>query len=393
MGELTPCPGKMAFRSRLSSMPLKHFEMFFSSAERDSSAVLQANRTELYRTNSIALSLSSLFLISIALIFNISEGNESLYLPLVVSDCVILACLAYIGATGKGFVPILVNCLTLMSIGVYLLLFYDRGVESKLFWFILFPPMLMLCLGLRYGSLIFVLFFLFLLAVMVGPLTPYLSYEYPAPVRFRFLAVFFGSFFFSCFSEYARSRTQKELWRALDRLERESLTDPLTGLGNRRDFQNFFTWLQAKSIREKRPFCIALIDIDHFKKINDRHGHEAGDAVLRHTAQMLIPRMRAGDRLFRWGGEEFVILMPETTCTEARNAMERLRGEIECSPCDYDAECIGYTISVGLHCGEATEAMREQVAAADSMLYKAKRSGRNQVQCLPEQEQSAALTP
>lgn len=333
-----------------------------------------------YARHAMILSTVSGLLVFLALLINGLEKNLVICTPLCLVALVCLVSILLARYKNNGLTALILVSLALMSLGMYLLFFYDRGGQEKLFWFLLFPPMVMLCLGTRYGNILFFLFFFFLAAAFLGPFRPYLANSYPLSLSLRFLVAMFGAWVFSWLLERARQSTQIALQEALKRLEHEALTDPLTGLGNRRDFQAFFDWVQAKAVREQQPFCLVLIDIDHFKDVNDRHGHDVGDAVLRHTANLLGERIRAGGRLFRWGGEEFAALLLETSFAEARKAAERLRRSIEEHPYRDGELCVRYTISLGLYCGSLDEELARQVERADDLLYKAKHYGRNQVQ-------------
>lgn len=346
------------------------------------------DQNSLYAIHAVILSFVSLLLLSLTLLFNAIEKNFPLCVALCITASVVVLCLCIVRMKSGGLTALILLCSALMCLGGYLLFFHSDDTYAKLFWFLLFPPMLMFCVGLWSGSLLFLVYFIFLIAAFLGPLEPFLAYSYPLPVRIRFLAAMFGAWIFSWLSEYAHQRTRHALGLAMTRLERESLTDPLTGLGNRRDFQNFFAWLQAKTLRDKKTFCLALIDLDHFKRINDRYGHEVGDAVLRHVVQVLSSRMRGEDRLFRWGGEEFIAIMPDISPPEAQKTAERLRLSVEQTPYTHRDIQIPYTISMGLHCGEIGQEMNAQIALADSLMFMAKRSGRNQVCCRESLEQA-----
>ena len=127
-------------------------------------------------------------------------------------------------------------------------------------------------------------------------------------------------------------------------------------------------------------FSIAMVDLDFFKQVNDSFGHAVGDQVLCHVGSLLAAYLRASDRIFRWGGEEFVILMPDTKAADAFSIMERLRHEVEITPfITEDGQLINMTISIGLHSGALSDNVDSLITAADTQLYLAKRSGRNQV--------------
>ncbi len=157
-----------------------------------------------------------------------------------------------------------------------------------------------------------------------------------------------------------------------------ALTDELTGLGNRRHGEHELAQQVARSTRHGHPLGLALADLDGFKAINDVHGHEAGDVVLREVAARLAGCLRGGDTLARWGGEEFVAILPDTGPEGVLLTAERLRGSVGGEPYLVGAERIALTASVGWAAWRG-EDPREFVLRADRALYEAKRAGRDAV--------------
>ena len=155
-------------------------------------------------------------------------------------------------------------------------------------------------------------------------------------------------------------------------------SDPLTGLYNRRQFQELVEKEILRATRHARPLALALVDIDHFKAINDRHGHLAGDSVIRGIAQILKQNARAEQLIARIGGEEFAILYAEQSLDDALAAAERLRALVQAQPFDLGGERLRVCVSIGVaqwRAGSLSELMR----AADAQLYRAKREGRDRV--------------
>jgi diguanylate cyclase (GGDEF)-like protein len=175
---------------------------------------------------------------------------------------------------------------------------------------------------------------------------------------------------------------QKALLATNRRLEELSRTDPLTALRNRRAFDTELASRFEHARRYARPLTLAMIDVDHFKRINDTYGHPAGDAVLRCVADILRKCSRQSDFVARYGGEEFAILLPETALFESLQFAEKIRAEVATASMG-EGMPERVTISVGLastpHTLFATAA--ELVAAADEALYRAKEKGRNRVEC------------
>nr|WP_269816069.1 diguanylate cyclase [Halomonas sp. G15] len=168
------------------------------------------------------------------------------------------------------------------------------------------------------------------------------------------------------------------------RLEKQALTDPLTGLGNRRYLEDQAAMEIARAKRSGAPMALIAIDLDHFKRINDRHGHDVGDVVLQAFAGLARRVLRDGDVLCRMGGEEFAVLLPDTNREQALQVADRLRQAIETTPARLDADtaegALAYTASLGVTlvgAGEAT--LKPAIKRADRGLYAAKEAGRNRV--------------
>ena len=164
--------------------------------------------------------------------------------------------------------------------------------------------------------------------------------------------------------------------RSLDQLAR---IDALTGLYNRRQAQASLGEASANAGRYEQPLSVLMIDIDHFKQINDDYGHETGDAALRLIADVMGTTLRAGDVLGRWGGEEFLAILPSTGRSGATRVAERVREAVSSTPIVVGDQLISLSISIGVavHSGQTNDAL---VAAADSAMYAAKAGGRDRVQ-------------
>ena len=161
---------------------------------------------------------------------------------------------------------------------------------------------------------------------------------------------------------------------AWDRLERQASTDPLTGIANRRAFDERLSAEVARAQRYGRHLSLALIDLDHFKAVNDLHGHPAGDRVLVEFAQILNANSREGELVARIGGEEFAWLMPETDHHGAYLAASRVRKVVESTPF---ADVGKVTVSVGVCSNAQAQTVEEFIGFADQALYSAKQGGRN----------------
>lgn len=166
------------------------------------------------------------------------------------------------------------------------------------------------------------------------------------------------------------------------RLETLSITDNLTGLYNRNKLNAILADQLARYRRHQHPFTVLMLDIDHFKVLNDTHGHLAGDEVLKSAARTISHAIRSVDYVARYGGEEFVVVLPETTTTTAHELAERIRSQVQGSRCQFDDQSLMVTMSIGVAgVRDNDETADEVIARADHALYEAKRAGRNQVHC------------
>jgi diguanylate cyclase (GGDEF)-like protein len=166
-----------------------------------------------------------------------------------------------------------------------------------------------------------------------------------------------------------------------EEIYRLTIIDGLTGIHNKRYFLEFLDRELSRSARYLRPLSLILFDIDHFKVVNDHHGHLAGDFVLRELAQMAKSVVRTEELLARYGGEEFAVVLPETSAEGAFNLAERLRSQVESHSFLFENKTLGITISVGMTTtqGETELDVLQLILRADKKLYEAKRAGRNRV--------------
>ncbi len=185
---------------------------------------------------------------------------------------------------------------------------------------------------------------------------------------------------------------QKALLASNRQLEELSRTDPLTGLANRRAFDRELAWRFEHARRYGRPLSLAMIDLDHFKEINDQYGHPAGDAVLQRVAQILDRCTRDSDFVARFGGEEFVGILPETPLLEALQFAEKIRAAVAAAEFEIP---LRVTVSIGVAGMPRSEVDSAEalLRAADEALYRAKEKGRNRVEYERRTERRAEARP
>jgi diguanylate cyclase len=188
------------------------------------------------------------------------------------------------------------------------------------------------------------------------------------------------------------SKVMEELRRDLELVRREALTDGLTGLSNRKSFDAEIERMVNEAQKEESTISILMLDIDHFKSFNDNYGHQIGDQVLRLLARTLTEGIKGKDRAFRYGGEEFVILLPETNLTSAVAVANSLRKALASKDVINRAsgEKLGrISMSIGAAEYFDKESVESLIERADSALYTAKQNGRNQVAAAPSPSSAA----
>jgi diguanylate cyclase (GGDEF)-like protein len=165
-----------------------------------------------------------------------------------------------------------------------------------------------------------------------------------------------------------------------EEIHRLAVLDGLTGVPNRRYLMDFLEREIARSRRHDRPLSVAIMDIDHFKRVNDTYGHMAGDHVLQSLATLVGKSIRKEELFARYGGEEFAFVLPETAGEQAAGFCERIRRLVEEHSFEFDSMVIPLTVSIGSAVlNSSSDTAKDLIAAADDQLYQAKRTGRNRV--------------
>ncbi len=357
--------------------------ILFDAEKEESAFHSEAKRiyqNSLYRVSAYVFSINVIVLISISILLDFHEKNYSILVPLS-SMCIpaVFALLWLQNEKRNPAVPLLIlGCSATLLCG-YVLIAEGSPDGSSMLWIAIFPSTIVLYMGLRYGTAAFILFYAFLIGLFFTPMGSVMSVQLTDSMELRLLIVCFGSFIFVWCLEFARFKTTLALHSVAYRIEQSALTDSLTGLGNRRDFDRSLAWTMGRAERNNTTFSLCIIDIDHFKKVNDTYGHAVGDQVLAHIAKEVETQIRNADCLFRWGGEEFAIVMPTTTLDKAVAGSERIRKHIEKTPFMLKNEQVYLTISIGIYSGTETKDAQHVLRVADQCLYKAKSTGRNKV--------------
>jgi diguanylate cyclase (GGDEF)-like protein len=187
---------------------------------------------------------------------------------------------------------------------------------------------------------------------------------------------------------------QTKLDEALAIIAEQSVRDALTGVYNRRKLEEQLSAELARATRYKRALSLLMFDIDHFKRINDGFGHLAGDEVIRHVAKLASASLRDSDLIGRYGGEEFVVLLPEIAASGALVVAERIRASVAGTPATFEGREIAATISVGIaEAGSVPRTPESLLGDADEALYCSKKNGRNRVTLRSPAQRAAQAEP
>ncbi|MEN8143208.1 MAG: diguanylate cyclase [Thermodesulfobacteriota bacterium] len=175
---------------------------------------------------------------------------------------------------------------------------------------------------------------------------------------------------------------QKALLKSTEEMELLSHTDDLTQIPNRRNILETLNSEMQTHKRKRRPMSIAMLDVDHFKRINDNYGHQCGDLVLHELAQFIVRQLRDYDIIGRYGGEEFLLILPETTGAQAFSICDRIRKAVQDDVFRYNGREIQVTASIGIAARKSEEniIMNNLIKEADRCLYIAKGTGRNRTE-------------
>lgn len=239
---------------------------------------------------------------------------------------------------------------------------------------------IMFLMGLRAGTIIVACVTTVIAILLFVPGLPFMEVDYSLSFEIRFIASFIALTIMSMIYEHMRATSESNYRQISAQLHAASRTDALTGIANRRAMQQALDAEMARVKRHGGEFSILMADVDYFKLINDRYGHSVGDEVLIEIAKQLTTILRKQDSPARWGGEEFLVLLPQTSAEQAVLVAEKLRQQIA----DIDVSRLGMqeptTVSIGLQSSANVKDIDDLIEQADQLLYQAKSLGRNRVE-------------
>lgn len=272
----------------------------------------------------------------------------------------------------RGFITLITALFTYLAIAAI-----EDG--SAIMWLFAYPPIIFYISESRIG-VIACSGGLTALVLLFSPLGD-LVFETPYTTSFRLtmLAVL-GFEMATCYIlDQSRRRSKLGLLKLAAEFEYAAKHDALTGLANRREGLSQLQTEYERYLRNARTFSVLLMDIDLFKSVNDHYGHQAGDRMILMVAKTLKEQCRRVDTLARWGGEEYLVLLPETDTAEAVNTANRIRQAVAAKTCEYEGQTLNVTISVGVASIRGSESVDRLLQRADEALYRAKTLGRNRV--------------
>ncbi|MDX1452431.1 MAG: GGDEF domain-containing protein [Oleiphilaceae bacterium] len=270
------------------------------------------------------------------------------------------------------------NALVLGFGSLYLFLLASGGEENTgMLWCYAFPLIVFTMLGPVVGAAVMGVMIALSMLILYHPELVYAAHTYTMNEIYRFS----GSILFVSALAYAMERSRMDAQIASDKATHELRqlvrSDELTETFNRRGIKEKVRLELHRVARDQRELSLVLCDIDLFKRVNDQYGHDVGDKALRHVATLLKENVRVIDAVGRWGGEEFLILLPDTSMAEGYQLIERIRQTIARSPLQARGQSISLSISCGISSTRFHSRFDDLLRAADVSLYEAKAEGRN----------------
>ena len=297
------------------------------------------------------------------------------YKHLAAMECATFAGLAWCwAALRRGASIDRVTLLTTLIVGAAILfaVFFGYARDSVLVWAPIFPALPIFLLGPRRGIYLVAVFDAILFTGL-GVSVATSSHGYSGVSLFNAIGASLAMALLVFYYESSRADAYRHLEDAAN-------TDPLTGALNRRGFRDRFETELGRARRTGAPLSLLVLDIDHFKRINDRFGHDVGDAAIQHVIRLLAANTRRYDVVARLGGEEFAVLLPETVSAQAAIVAEKLRQIVADTPMPLPDGLVPLTVSIGLaQVSREADQFAPLFSLADRRLYAAKESGRNRV--------------
>ncbi len=264
-------------------------------------------------------------------------------------------------------------------LGLMIYLIYTGGHENTgPLWMYIVPPVAFFFGGMRKGLVNIGIFIIIVSIMLFSPYEELLGTAYPYEFRSRLIYSFLTVTLLFGFYEYSRQKSFQFIRDLGQKYERQAMQDPLTKLPNRRGMWEHLEYERNRSMRSKENMSLLICDIDLFKQINDEHLHEGGDYVLRKLSKFFVKSLRKQDKVARWGGEEFLFLLPETSEKDAYFLAEKIRESVKHTQFSFNGKEILITLSFGFVEVSEEWSIDKAINRADKYLYEAKENGRDQ---------------
>lgn len=258
--------------------------------------------------------------------------------------------------------------------------------NTGVMWIYILPPVAFFFAGLWVGVLITIVFLCTISVLLFYPDNQLLQTTYSLGFKIRFLLSLLTTVLFSAVYEYTRQRSIQRIQNLNSEFQHLAMHDALTELPNRRFIQEQLERELSRAKRTNTPLSILICDIDKFKQVNDTYGHDCGDKILRYFAKTLNSSVRKQDLVARWGGEEFLIILPDTPVESAEHLAESVRNILQSTQYQDESITLRVTASFGVTELTGDKSISQVLSEADEALYEAKRRGRNMVKRAPNSE-------
>jgi diguanylate cyclase (GGDEF)-like protein len=269
--------------------------------------------------------------------------------------------------------------LSIISLVILMLeLVYTGGYRNTgPLWMYIVPPVILFFGGLYKGLRNLGIFVLIVSLILFYPDERLLLATYSYEFKSRLVYSFFTVSALFAFYEYARQLSYERLHALNKKFQQQARIDPLSGLQNRRGMLEKLTYEHERSKRSNHHISLMMLDIDHFKRVNDAFGHDTGDYIIQELARILSASVRKQDTVARWGGEEFLFLLPETIEQQAYILAEKIRNGIAATKFTHQQKILKLTVSIGIYEIMHGDSISKAISSSDSYLYEAKDRGRN----------------
>ena len=279
--------------------------------------------------------------------------------------------------SGNTLAASIIMLYTLLILMIYLI--YSGGYNNTgPVWVFIVPAVSFFIHGLKRGSIDIAIFITIISILFFYPNDALLEGNYSFEFKIRLLLSFLTVSFLTCLYEYSRQKSFEQMMVLSMKYEQMAKSDPLTHLSNRRDALDKLKYAKNRLVRNKEQLCIILCDVDNFKSINDNHGHNVGDEVLISIATLFNDKIRQQDDVARWGGEEFLFILPDTSPAQAKIFSQRIHDSLTNLVIPTDTQQLKITISMGISEVTTDQTLEHAINTADEYMYKAKAAGRNQ---------------